>query len=313
MSKPPARVLLIALMLCFLITSALAQQKASSYLSNNEANKVKSISTLSQESILSKSTGYENSLQGLRHPFTLNPKTGKFDLIRKANFADHEPVNNGLSRLLIEGSLELTEIHLSGPSFDGEKITDLIRLDAGLAEVINIYAAGMKHKASADIAEESGAYRSLAASMQSDSYFSIQFGLKYIGRGVKESQDNFSTKTLINYLALPIYGLYNFSSMSDGHFFAGLGPYIAYAINGKYKEDDNGTTTTTDVVFGKNGGVKRFDFGLNFLVGYDFNKFMIMAGYDLGLVNLNYDDVDKAHAGSIKLEFAYVIPTGSKK
>lgn len=97
----------------------------------------------------------------------------------------------------------------------------------------------------------------------------------------------------VNYLEIPI----NLKFATDTRFakvYGAVGPYIAFALNGKVK-----TVTTFDgesvkdnfpVEFG-NGGVNddmvRFDSGLNFGAGVEFGSIQIGASYGLGLSNIS--------------------------
>lgn len=137
--------------------------------------------------------------------------------------------------------------------------------------------------------------------------FSLQSGLSFIGKGTES--DNVSDieaeagvtvtgKAKINplYLELPVNAIVNFEA-GNGKFFVGAGPYVAMGIAGKVKvtgsATGNGSTATAtvkeDIKFGTGDDdlLKRGDFGLNFLAGYELNNgFNIQAGYGLGLSNL---------------------------
>lgn len=136
--------------------------------------------------------------------------------------------------------------------------------------------------------------------------FSLQSGLSFIGKGTESdnlsefSEDGMSVtgKAKINplYLELPVNAIVNFEA-GNGKFFIGAGPYVAMGIAGKVKVTGsataNGSTTTAtvkeDIKFGTGDDdlLKRGDFGLNFLAGYELNNgFNIQAGYGLGLSNL---------------------------
>ncbi len=63
----------------------------------------------------------------------------------------------------------------------------------------------------------------------------------------------------------------------------GFGPYVGYAIGGKFKNPD------ADIEFGDQPTeLKRFDAGANLLAGYEFsNKLSFQLNAGLGLVNIN--------------------------
>ena len=68
----------------------------------------------------------------------------------------------------------------------------------------------------------------------------------------------------------------------DRKVFGGLGPYFAYGIGGKIK--GNGFS---EKAFDEDFGFKRFDVGLTFTGGYNFdNQWSVGLAYDLGLANI---------------------------
>jgi len=138
--------------------------------------------------------------------------------------------------------------------------------------------------------------------------FSVQPGLSLIGKGGKQEYSesaNIGTssysvtatsKRSLMYLELPVNLVAKFA-VGDGKLFVGAGPYYAMAISGKDKESSVETlagvvsneSSERDVKFGKNNDadMKRGDFGVNFLAGYQINSGInIHAGYGLGLSNI---------------------------
>ena len=81
-------------------------------------------------------------------------------------------------------------------------------------------------------------------------------------------------------LDLPI----NFLYRSNG-FFVGGGPNIGFNLSGKEKSDD--PTEGGDIQFGSGAGeIKRIDFGLNALAGYQLkNGLFFSTNYTLGVSN----------------------------
>ena len=148
--------------------------------------------------------------------------------------------------------------------------------------------------------------------------FTVQPGLLLIGKGVKQ-KDSFSEegyfytgtfKRSLMYIEVPVNLVANFA-VGEGKIFIGAGPYYGIAISGNDKVmatvKADGTTTNTDtkqkVKFGKTNedadeeGIKRGDFGVNFLAGYQLSSGInIHAGYGLGLSNLSYRDAKEAKA-----------------
>jgi len=127
--------------------------------------------------------------------------------------------------------------------------------------------------------------------------FSIQPGLSLQNKGGKESVSSGSSsgefKQSIMSLDIPVNLVAKLPTGGSGNFFVGAGPYVGFGLSGKNKIKGNvgdlGTEGETDVKFGSGDGdhLKRTDFGVNFLAGYQLtNGFQINAGYGLGLTNL---------------------------
>lgn len=135
--------------------------------------------------------------------------------------------------------------------------------------------------------------------------FSIQPGITLSGKGFKvdesEIVDGFGgsilAKSNVWYIEIPVNALVNIP-VGDGKVFLGAGPYYGMAITGKVKTKVSLTmdgqtqseSSDEDIDFGKDGDLKRGDFGINFLGGYQLsNGFNIHAGYGLGLSNIVQD------------------------
>jgi hypothetical protein len=121
--------------------------------------------------------------------------------------------------------------------------------------------------------------------------FYIQPGLLFSTKGAK-ADDAADTKININYLELPVNFLYK-PVLGTGKLLLGFGPYAGYAIGGKIKSDNGDVDLEFDSEVSPTDPdayrtLKRFDFGANFLVGYEFtNRFSAQLNAQLGLVNIN--------------------------
>lgn len=132
---------------------------------------------------------------------------------------------------------------------------------------------------------------------------SLQGGLTLSGKGGRETwsgEDDFdgynyegSFKESLLYLEIPVNAVYK-----KGKFFAGAGPYVGYALSGKWKEtyeEDYGDGDTDydedsgKVVFsGDNAYRKWLDAGINLLAGYQItDKISVGANFGMGLINLS--------------------------
>jgi len=111
--------------------------------------------------------------------------------------------------------------------------------------------------------------------------FYIVTGLDFQTKGTK-SKPRGSSNVKYNpiYLQMPIHAAYKFDIAPKTRFVVEAGPYLAYGIGGKMKEDGRKMNMFKDNRF------KRFDLGLGAGVGVELNKFVIKGGYDFGLLDV---------------------------
>lgn len=110
---------------------------------------------------------------------------------------------------------------------------------------------------------------------------SIQPGISLQGKGMSIKVLDEKASTNLMYLEIPVNFVY-YLPAGSGDVFIGAGPYAGFGLSGKEKFDGE----SENVEWGGDDGLKRFDAGANFLVGYKLsNGFLINAGYGLGLVN----------------------------
>lgn len=129
-------------------------------------------------------------------------------------------------------------------------------------------------------------------------FLAIGFGFEYIGKGAKFSGVNGSIG--LNYLEVPIHFLYHYP-IGPGNAYGGLGPYFAYGVGGSDGDESS---------YGENnGGFKRFDAGIGFMLGYKLNMGVSLdLGYDLGLANIEYANQDvKGHSRCFSINLGYQI------
>lgn len=125
--------------------------------------------------------------------------------------------------------------------------------------------------------------------------FSIQPGLHFVQKGliIKDASDPSVTIkdiTTISMIELPINFLYN-SGGSNGNFFVGAGPSIAFGVSGKGKTtfSDGTPSETIDLKFGNTDqdDLKGLDLGANLIAGYRLSSgLMFSFNYNLGLSNV---------------------------
>ncbi len=118
--------------------------------------------------------------------------------------------------------------------------------------------------------------------------FYVNTGLFYTTKGCKIKEDGDETTANLGYLSLPLYASYRLNFAEQSQLQVNVGPYFAYGVNGKIKEKEDGDEYKYDA-FGNDddqGGLKRFDCGLGFGLGYTFNRIYLGIEYQLGLTNI---------------------------
>ena len=113
--------------------------------------------------------------------------------------------------------------------------------------------------------------------------FNLQSGIVYAQKGFKQEENWFSGpengfKANVSYLEVPVIGLYK-STWGPGQLVIGVGPYIAYGLEGRWETEweigylgtkdgaivfDDGWSNIHEYVYGR-----PFDYGGNVLAGYD--------------------------------------------
>lgn len=137
----------------------------------------------------------------------------------------------------------------------------------------------------------------------------LQPGIFFTGKGSKieigRPTENLYIKQTSNpfYIEVPVNLVVKLPFNDESHFFFGAGPYGAIGIGGKTKTFQKFLASTTesknDIVFSNDdpttfdeeegtglGVYKRFDYGLNGMVGVEGKKVVLSAGYGLGLAKL---------------------------
>lgn len=128
----------------------------------------------------------------------------------------------------------------------------------------------------------------------------------------------------INYIQVPLTAQYKFS-VGTGYVFAGAGPYVAVALNGRSLLENTTIESANpeaiadvkvgerDVKIGSTASsdVKKYDYGFNANAGYMWDSgFLVRAGTDVGLANLAPASTSRDNSLrnlSFSLTFAYLI------
>lgn len=152
---------------------------------------------------------------------------------------------------------------------------------------------------------------------------SIMSGLEFTTKGLKDisqTQQGITIKILTTadamYLQVPVHLGFKADISRDAKIIVRGGPYFAYGIGGKTKQEglsikSDGRTVTLDYnsmldwfesegqdisgikkeidTFDSDQGLKRFDIGIGAGIGIEFSSVSATIGYDLGLVNISRD------------------------
>ncbi len=119
------------------------------------------------------------------------------------------------------------------------------------------------------------------------SHLSFIYGLQLIGKGGKYNDGYGTSTTHITYLEIPTYVLYEYDLPNQkGQLFGGLGVYLGVGLWGTVNYTDK-TTNESFGAFSDNGGLSRFDGGLNFMAGYQLPQGLrLSVVHEFGLANI---------------------------
>ncbi len=142
--------------------------------------------------------------------------------------------------------------------------------------------------------------------------FYFQPGLLYSTKGAKGEVLTSDVTINLGYIEMPLNFLYK-PVLGTGKLLLGVGPYLAYGVNGKVTEDNgNGELDVKfekapDIPAANTVYVKPFDAGANVLVGYEFaNRLSAQLNAQLGLANINaYNNDAKIHNTGFGISLGY--------
>lgn len=151
-------------------------------------------------------------------------------------------------------------------------------------------------------------YINANASYNLKSNFAVQAGIGLEGRGGRIPQAEYKANYM--FVNVPVNLLYYIPTGPIGSAFVSAGPYAGINFGGKYTASNGeGGTYTEDMDYGKNMQLKRFDWGINWGVGYKFTKgYIISANYNLGLYNMGtLGQYEKLHSRGFSFGIGYEI------
>jgi len=142
--------------------------------------------------------------------------------------------------------------------------------------------------------------------------FSIQPGIFYSTKGEKDTkqftdlnQHYYPSTFELDYVEIPVNILYKAKLSPAITLDLGGGPYIAYGVSETLKVSYPASIITNDYSSYHHYGYRNPDFGINLIAGFTIkNKWLIDAGYSIGLQNLQTPDT--MHNRAISLSLGYL-------
>ena len=130
-------------------------------------------------------------------------------------------------------------------------------------------------------------------------WMEVHTGLSFVSKGGK-SKEYQGNKIDINqlYLQVPAVLVCRIPTLRNFDVMAGLGFYAAYGVGGKTKVRENWVTTTGSSF--SDGGLNRFDAGLQTSLGLDFSEFYLNLNLERGFINM----IEGATTQNISLSFS---------
>ncbi len=145
--------------------------------------------------------------------------------------------------------------------------------------------------------------------------YSFQSGILLSGKGtsLNYAEDD-EDEILITYLEFPLNSIFIINAGAGFiQFFAG--PYLGYAINGRYKylEDENNLIERIRIGTSDTDEIKPLDIGLNFGVGYLFEGLEVQLGYSRSLSTISNLSDEKLFNNVITISLAYFFGNNTRQ
>ncbi len=131
------------------------------------------------------------------------------------------------------------------------------------------------------------------------SEFYFQPGLLFSTKGAKNEDGLFTSTYRLSYIELPLNLVFK-TVLGPGYFMLGFGPYLAYGILGKVKNEGSGGSVESDIEFKNTIELsdplsttyfKALDAGGNIFVGYELNNGIFLNfNTQLGMLKINPKD-----------------------
>lgn len=114
---------------------------------------------------------------------------------------------------------------------------------------------------------------------------SLELALKGTKWKIVDSYETFEQQVNLTYLQIPILGAYRFNLSDSWNIVAKAGPYFAYALSGKVKEDSDefDLFDKTDM---EGDTANRFDAGIILGADFEYHRFVAGVEFEYGLTNI---------------------------
>lgn len=120
------------------------------------------------------------------------------------------------------------------------------------------------------------------AEFKFNDFFAVQPELLYSRQGFRQKSGDWKEKMRVNYLNIPVLAkLYVLKDLS-----VDLGPQFGFALNGKRKWKDGGSTYKKKIT-----DLNTFDLSLAVGISYEYESFMLSTRYNFGITNVWDKDI----------------------
>lgn len=131
----------------------------------------------------------------------------------------------------------------------------------------------------------------------------VQTGLFLQNKGAKEEGEGYKTTLTPMYLQIPVLASYRYDFSDALQLQVNIGPYFAYGIGGKWKEEEDGESYEVDFFDDR---IKRFDCGLQVGGGLTFAQhYYLGVAYEFGFTNIADESDLKVKNNNIMISLGY--------
>lgn len=136
---------------------------------------------------------------------------------------------------------------------------------------------------------KTGFHLGVTAEFPISEFFSFEPALLYSTKGFIDKDLDYKATASVNYLEIPMNAIYKIN-LGGTMMLISAGPYLGFALSGKYKGTEHGLDFDESINIGNNedtDDIKALDYGLNIGVGVEIKQIIIGLQYGLGLANIS--------------------------